>query len=330
MSASNIQSAPSIAVVIPCYRVGRAVLEVIAGIGPRVSSIFVVDDACPERSGDLVEAEVQDARVKLLRHATNGGVGAAVLTGYRAALEAGATIVVKLDGDGQMDPARIDELVAPILRGEADYTKGNRFYDLEGLRQMPTVRLIGNSVLTLMNKASSGYWSSSDPTNGFTAIHASLLRVLPLDKLHPRYFFESDMLFRLGIARAVVADVPMGARYGDETSSLVPHRIVGLFLGKHLQNFGKRLFYGYLLRDFNAASVELLGGLLCLAFGIGFGGWNWIQGSLDNTPSSSGTVMVAGLPVILGVQLLLAFLNHDVQNTPRQVRHPRLSDDQAR
>jgi dolichol-phosphate mannosyltransferase len=330
MSNTPKVSAQIVAVVIPCFRVGAGILEVLAGIGPEVRLIFVVDDACPDRTGDLVTAGCQDERVQVIQHAKNQGVGAAVISGYRAAIAADAQLIVKLDGDGQMDPALIPELIDPILRGEADYTKGNRFHDLEGLRAMPPVRLIGNSVLTLINKASSGYWKSSDPTNGFTAIHAALLQVLPLEKVHERYFFESDMLFRLGLARARVVDVPMHARYAGESSSLVPHRMVGLFLSKHSGNFWKRLFYNYVLRDFSAASVELLAGCMLLFAGSAFGLYTWIQGSRAGAFSSSGTVMLAALPVILGVQMLLAFLNHDVQNTPASVQHKRLLDAQQR
>ena len=232
-----------IAVVMPCYRVRDHVLDILAGIGKEVGRIYVVDDACPERSGDHVEAECSDPRVRVLRHEKNRGVGGATMTGYRAAIEDGAHVIVKLDGDGQMDPGLIATLVQPILDGEADYTKGNRFFEIEGLRTMPSGRLFGNSVLTLINKASSGYWNVNDPTNGFTAIHVELARRLPFEKMHAGYFFESDMLFRVGTLRGVVVDMPMVARYADETSSLVPHTVIGLFLRKNLSNGVKRIFY---------------------------------------------------------------------------------------
>ena len=119
-------SGPHIAAVIPCYRVGRKILDVIRRIGPEVSAIYVVDDACPEASGQLVETEINDPRVHIIRHPRNRGVGAASMTGMMAALADGVDILVKLDGDGQMDPAFIPRLVDPIVRGQADYTKGNR------------------------------------------------------------------------------------------------------------------------------------------------------------------------------------------------------------
>ncbi len=314
-----------IAVVIPCHRVKKTILGVLKAIGPECAAIFVVDDCCPEGSGDLVEAECHDERVRVLRHETNRGVGGATLTGYRAALAAGAEIIVKLDGDGQMDPALISRLVEPIRRGDADYAKGNRFFELEGLAPMPRVRLVGNSLLSFASKASSGYWNIFDPTNGFTAIHAAVARQLPFGKISQGWFFESDLLFRLGALRAVVCDVPMPAVYGGEKSGLVVWRVIGEFARKHAVNTVKRFFYSYYLRNFNIASIEIA---LGLAF-LGFGGWvgitRWIKGSLANVPSTSGTVMLAALPVIVGVQLVLAFLGYDLQNVPRDVLHTRLA-----
>jgi len=284
----------------------------------------VVDDGCPEGSGAAVESACSDPRVRVLRHERNQGVGGATLTGYRAALEDGATVIVRLDGDGQMDPALIPRLVRPILEGEADYAKGNRFFELDGLRAMPPLRLVGNSMLSFASKLSSGYWNVFDPTNGFTAIHAAVLRQLPLDKLSHGWFFESDLLFRLGTIRAVVCDVPMPARYGDEQSSLVVRRVVGEFAWKHLVNTAKRIFYNYYLRNFNIASIEIALGIPLVAFGAWIGVTRWIDGHLHATPATSGTVMLAALPVLVGIQLVLAFLSYDLQNVPRDVLHRRL------
>jgi dolichol-phosphate mannosyltransferase len=154
-----IDRSPRVAVVIPAFRVSRHILDVIRQIGEEVHRIYVVDDACPEQSGALVQTQFQDPRVSVIRHSVNGGVGAAVITGYKAALQDQADIIVKLDGDGQMDPGLVADFVAPIAGGQADYTKGNRFFDLEGLQQMPRIRLIGNAVLSFTNKTSCVPWS---------------------------------------------------------------------------------------------------------------------------------------------------------------------------
>ena len=313
-----------IAVVIPCYRVKSRILDVVSGIGPECQAIYVVDDDCPEGSGDHVEAECRDPRVHVLRHERNQGVGAATLTGYQAALDGGAAVIVKLDGDGQMDPTWIPRLVRPIQDGEADYVKGNRFFDLGDLGAMPRARVLGNSLLSFASKLSSGYWNVFDPTNGFTAIHAAVARRLPLAKLSKGYFFESDLLFRLGILRAVVCEVPMPAVYQDEPSSLVIRRVIFQFAGRHFVNTFKRITYSYYRRNFNIASIEILAGLAFLAFGVWFGTSEWIDGIRANVPATSGTVMVAALPVIVGVQLILAFLSYDLQNVPREILHRRL------
>jgi dolichol-phosphate mannosyltransferase len=312
---------PKIIVVIPSFRVKAHILKVIARIGPEVSRIYVVDDACPEHSGDFVEQHCSDKRVVVLHHEKNQGVGGAVLTGYRAAILDGADVLVKIDGDGQMNPALLPRFVDPIVKGKADYSKGNRFYNLDRISSMPPVRLFGNAVLSFMTKLSSGYWSIFDPTNGYTAIHAKVASHLPMDKISRRYFFETDMLFRLNTLRAVVVDIPMDAVYGEEKSNLRISRILFEFLGKHIRNFGKRIFYNYFLRDMTLASIELVVGTAFLTFGVVFGGVSWFKAVASHTPTPLGTIMLAALPVLLGIQFLLAFLGFDIANVPRQPIH---------
>ena len=320
----------SVAVVIPSYKVTEHILAVIAAIGSECQHIYVVDDACPDRSGTFVREKCRDSRVKVLTHERNQGVGGAVITGYQAALADGCEIIVKIDGDGQMDPALLPYFIAPILRGEADYTKGNRFFHLDGLKSMPGIRLFGNAVLSLLTKLSAGYWDLMDPTNGYTAIHAGVLRLLPLEKLSKRFFFESDMLFRLNIIRAVVLDIPMQARYGDEVSNLKISKIAGEFFWKHLRNFCKRIFYNYYLRDMALASLQLPLGLAFSVFSLLFGGWHWWLSWQTGVAAPLGTVMLAALSALFGVQFLLGFLGHDIGATPRQVLHKRLPGVQQR
>lgn len=314
--------APRVAVVIPSFRVTRHILDVLGRIGAECHLIFVVDDACPDGSGQYVSDHCGDPRVQVVRNPKNLGVGGAVMAGYRAALSAGADILVKIDGDGQMPPELLGRFIKPIIDGTADYTKGNRFYDLSMVRTMPSLRLLGNAGLSFMSKASSGYWDIFDPTNGYTAIHARVAAHIPFDRISNRYFFESDMLFRLNTLRAVVIDIPMSARYNDEVSNLKVSRIFGDFLFGHLRNFSKRLFYNYFLRDMSAASLQLLLGLALITGGAGYGAFKWLIQS--GTPATAGTVMLAALPIILGLQLVLAFLMWDMQAIPRQPVGPRL------
>jgi dolichol-phosphate mannosyltransferase len=310
-----------VAVVIPSYKVKAHILGVIESIGPEIQTIYVVDDCCPEGSGDFVEQNNQDPRVVVLRNPENQGVGGAVMTGYQAALNDDVDIVVKIDGDGQMDPTLIESFISPILLGHADYTKGNRFYDLEKISAMPKMRLFGNAVLSFMTKLSSGYWDLFDPTNGFTAIHTDVVRHLPFNRISRRYFFETDMLFRLNTLRAVVIDIPMDAKYEDEVSNLKISKVVGEFLFKHIRNFGKRVFYNYYLRGMSLASLELPIALVLLVWGGIFGVSHWIDSLNTDIPTPAGTVMLSALPVIIGVQLLLAFIGHDIASSPRHPFH---------
>lgn len=311
-----------IAVVIPSYKVIRYIEGVIAEIGPEVDAIYCVDDACPEDSGTFIEQQIHDGRVRVLRHTSNQGVGGAVMTGYQRAVADGAKVIVKIDGDGQMDPRLLPAFVIPILRGEADYTKGNRFWDMRQIRQMPFLRRVGNLCLSFMAKASAGYWDLFDPTNGYTAIHADIAARLPLASISRRYFFETDILFRLNTMRAVVADVPMDARYGDEVSNLRISQVIGEFALKHLRNFGKRIAYNYFLRDLSIASLELVAAIGLLAFAAVFGCFHWWHSAQTAAGTPVGTVMIATVAVVSGLQFLLAFLSYDISSVPRRPVHP--------
>ncbi|WP_408953697.1 glycosyltransferase family 2 protein [Lysobacter sp. Hz 25] len=321
---AHIAASVRIAVVIPSYKVRRHILGVIDAVGPEVERIYVVDDRCPDDSGRFVEENCKDPRVVVLRHEANQGVGGAVMTGYRAAAADGFGVAVKIDGDGQMDPALLPMFVAPILDGRADYTKGNRFYDLSQIQRMPKIRLIGNAGLSILSKLSTGYWNTFDPTNGYTAIDTRLVAHLPLQRISRRYFFETDILFRLNIARAAVMDIPMDAVYADEESNLKISKIFGEFLGKHIRNFCKRIFYNYFLRDMSAASLELAFGAALIAFGLVYGSWQWAASMRLGVATPAGSVMLAALPVIVGLQFLLAFVSYDVSSVPSRAIAPLL------
>lgn len=315
-----------IAAVIPCYKCSTRILDVVSAIGPEVGAIYVVDDACPEATGDVVCRMVTDPRVKVLRRPKNGGVGAAVLTGFEQALADGAAIIVKLDGDGQMDPGAIPALVSPLQRGQADYVKANRFFAPDHLHGMPGVRIFGNAVLSFLSKLSSGYWNIFDPTNGYFAIDAAVLSLLPFDKIARGFLFECDLLFRLSILRARVVDVPLPARYGDENSNLKVPKVILPFMGRLAVNFLKRLVYSYLIRDFSLGSVYILAGLPMVLFGLIYGITEWMSHALASPPvaASTGVVMLAALPLILGIQFIIAFFAQDVISVPTSAIHPTL------
>lgn len=313
-----------IACVIPCYKERDHILEVIAEVGPEVSHIIIVDDACPDQTGTYVMDNNDDPRVEVIVQQHNTGVGGATLAGYGRASELDVDVIVKLDGDGQMDTSLIPALVRPIQEGHADYCKGNRFEHMDNISAMPKSRIIGNIVLSFMTKLSSGYWNIFDPTNGFTAIHIEAARRLPVDHISNSFFFESDMLYRLGMLRAVVVDIPMSARYGREVSSLNIYKIIPEFTWKHSINSCKRIFFTYFIQQVNFASFQLVVGKLMLLFGVIFGAIKWNQSSVENIPATAGTVILAALPVILGTQFLISFINFDTQNIPKVPLHKRI------
>ncbi|GMR18790.1 MAG: hypothetical protein BMS9Abin33_1233 [Gammaproteobacteria bacterium] len=310
-----------IAVVIPCYQNRNSIAEVLKAIDSDVDVIYVVDDACPEHTGDYVQQSLHEERIQVIRHDKNQGVGGAMVTGYRQALTDGADIIVKIDADGQMDPRLIKKFIRPISEGRADYTKGNRFYTWECLKGMPKRRLLGNALLSLITKISTGYWDIMDPTNGFTAIHSKVLRILPLDKIDKGYFFETDMLHRLNIAKAMVVDIPMKSRYEAHKSSVNLLSTAMLFPGKHLARYIKRIAYQYFIREFNAGTLQLVIGLVLTIFGISFGAWHWIKNLSLGVSTPTGTIMIAALPVIMGFYSLLGALNYDITNVPKQPLH---------
>lgn len=311
-----------IAVVIPAYRAEGSVADVLAGIGDFVKWILVVDDASPDGTAAAVSAAARrDPRIRLLRHEVNQGVGGAVLTGYREAVRLGAEIVVKMDSDGQMDPSHLRALVDPIVRGQADYTKGNRFVHARQLRSMPLLRRVGNLGLSLLTKLASGYWSIFDPTNGYTAIHAAVIPHLNDEAIAPRYFFESSMLLELNLLRAVAKDVYIPSRYGEETSHLSVGKAFCQFPGSLLKGFLRRIWVQYFVRDFSIASLYLVVGFFLLSAGSLFGGFHWWWSLRHEVATPTGTVMLAVLPIILGVQLLIQAVGLDTQSQPVECRH---------
>ncbi|HUR26903.1 MAG TPA: glycosyltransferase family 2 protein [Planctomycetota bacterium] len=312
----------AIGVVIPAYGVEHQIERVIAGIPDYVRAIVVVEDASRDGTRARLRA-LRDPRLVVIEHAENRGVGAAMVTGLERCLQERLDIVIKMDGDDQMDPAYIPELVRPLIAGTADMTKGNRYADLVALRAMPFFRIIGNAGLTFLVKAASGQWSLFDPANGYFAIRTDVLRHMDIQKLPERYFFESGLLIKLGILRAVVLDVAIPARYADEKSSLSITRTLVGFPPRLLWGLMRRLFWRYLVYDFTALSLYLLLGVPALIGGVAYGVTLWVMNHRLNEFAQPGQVMMAVMPIILGAQLVLQAIALDIANTPRTpISHP--------
>lgn len=309
---------PNVVAILPAFKSEKFILDVLSRMPKIVTKVIVIDDACPNFTGQLVQQNINEPKIEVIFNETNLGVGGAVIVGMKRALEANADIIVKLDSDGQMNPEDIPKLLFPILRLEADYSKGNRFNSLDDLQEMPKNRVFGNAILSLMSKVSTGYWSINDPTNGFFAISRGALERIHLGKLRQRWFFESDLLFRLAIIRAVVADVPLRARYAGERSNLKIHKVLFEFISRHTLNFFKRIFYVYYLREWSVVSFELPFGMALSLGGVMAGITLWVNSMENGQPATAGQVMLAVLPIILGFQLLLSVLSLDVANEPKK------------
>jgi dolichol-phosphate mannosyltransferase len=322
ISAGGLSEAPEpllhVAVVIPAYRVEEHIADVIDRVPSCVGSIIVVEDKSPDSTGPLLDELVRiDARLIVIHHEHNCGVGGATKSGYSEALKRGADIVVKLDGDGQMRPDYIESLVSLIVAGDCDYAKGNRFQDWSYLRSMPFTRKVGNLGLSFMIKLASGYWNVFDPTNGFTAVSAKVLRQLDFGRLEDRFLFESSMLVELYRLNVRIKQIPMPAVYNGETSSLSVWRSLIEFPLYLLGALIRRFIHRYIWQDFTAVSLFVIVGVLSILFGVIFGGYQWIRSLETLQPATAGTVMLSAMPVILGFQLLLQAVVLDIENVPK-------------
>ena len=234
-----------VAVVVPAFKEEAHIVATITGIPDFVDLVVVVDDASPDASYqkaiDLQEELGSQAnRLMITRLPINRGVGGAIIHGHKIALLESCDISVVMAGDNQMDPQYLPALLDPIVEGDIDFTKGNRFFSVDALTGMPKYRVIGNAVLGFLTKAASGYWKIFDPQNGYTAITAQALKKIPLDRVQERYDFENDLLVWLSISGARIVDVNIPARYGSEKSTIA--------LGPFIVHVSRTLLLGFLRR----------------------------------------------------------------------------------
>lgn len=303
-------------VVIPCYDAQDTIQGVIESLPEWVDQIIAVDDCSEDGTAQLL-ATLCEPRLIILTHTINRGVGGAMKTGYNEGLKGNAEIFIKVDSDGQMDPSQIWRLLEPILRRQANFTKGNRFLHLKQLKSMPSQRRFGNVLMSFLSKTATGYWNIFDPANGFTAIDRSALEALDFDRLAEGYYFETSMLAALYEVRAPVCDVSIPARYQGEISHLSETQIALEFSFRLLGTFFHRMKSTYFMQDFNAVSVFIIAGLISSLFGIVWGAVQWGIASRAGVTASTGTVMIAVLPIMLGIQLLLQAIVLDVQSVPK-------------
>lgn len=309
----------NIAVVIPAYKVSREIGFVLQSIPRFVKHIIVVNDASPDNTADVITScSSSDPRITVINHLKNQGVGAAMISGFKKCLETNAQIIVKIDGDGQMHADDLPLLLFPLLDGRADFTKGNRFLDSNSLKRMPMIRRLGNIALSFLVKLATGNWHIFDPTNGFLALRREALEAISFQKLDNTYYFEISLLAQLYLAKAMIIDVPIPARYGNEISNLSIKRTLFEFPKKLIKTLGNRILWNYFLIDFSVTSLYLIIGIPLLTFGVLFGGINWFMYASNNLPAPTGTIMIATLSVMLSFQLLLAAISNDVNSIPNK------------
>ncbi len=316
-----------VAVVIPAYRVAAHLSHVIESIPWYVRTIVVVDDGSPDNPAEILRT-VDSSRLVLVAHEQNRGVGAAMMTGFTEALRRGAQICVKIDGDGQMDPALIAKFCRPIILGEADYVKGNRFMSGGCAKHMPLIRKFGNLGLSFMLKMASGYWRIFDPANGYVAVRKETLESLNWDWIAHDYFFESSMLIALHTSRAVVRDFPLEARYAGEASSLNPWRVLRQFPVRLLWCYLRRIWFEYFQYDFGLASLLMLVGVPLLLVGTGLGILYWHRALVSGTQETGGEVMLSALPVLASIQMLIQALALDMDSIAGKSQYGPLLQDE--
>ena len=301
-----------IAVIVPCFGVAAQLPEVLRTMPPFVDHVIVVDDG----SRDDLSAAAAAGGAELLRHEMNLGVAAAMVTGFKRALELQADVVVKMDGDGQMDPSRLPALLGPIVVGEADLAKGNRFLRHRHLKGMPGGRMAGNLALSFLAKLASGYWNVFDPTNGFVALRRQLVEEIEPEKLGPGYYFEISLLCEAYLTGAVARDVAMPARYNDGPSGLSRPATLAVFPFLLLRSSVRRIALKYFVRDFTPVALFLSAGTVAALFGAAFGIENWVKRWGTGLPTPTGTLLIALLPLLVGFQLILQAIVMDVGSVP--------------
>ena len=294
-----------IAVVIPAYNEEAMIATVITTMPDFVDMMIVVDDASADNTVKIVQEEMlRDARVKLIVHENNAGVGAAIATGYKRALADGMDIVAVMAGDGQMPPEDLYRFVEPVALGETDYTKGNRLFRGESWNTIPKYRYFGNAALSLMTKIASGYWHIADFQSGYTAISKIALERLDLDKIYPRYGMPNDLLIKLNIHNFRVRDISTRPVYHQEGKSGIRlHNVIPKITWLLCKGFIRRLFEKYVIRDFHPLVFFYMMGMLLFPLGLLFGLFLFFY-RIFVGPVEATSAMFASLVLISGLQTL--------------------------
>lgn len=298
----------TIGVVVPCFNEEKQIGKVLESMPEYVDKIVVVDDCSRDNTLKVVKKidSKNTDKIHIIEHTKNKGVGSAISSGYIWCRENKIDIAVVMAGDGQMDPIDLDALLDPIAEGVADYAKGNRLITGEAFEKIPFVRYFGNSVLTLMTKAASGYWHVTDSQSGYTALGKRALHLLPLENIFPRYGMPNDFLVTLNIYDMKVVDIPINPLYGiGEKSNMVIHFAIPSILYLMIRLFIKRMVRKYIIRDFHPLIFFYLTGFILTLVAIPLTArilylWLYLRQSI--TPINA---LGTGFIIIMAIQFFL-------------------------
>jgi glycosyltransferase involved in cell wall biosynthesis len=303
----------SVAVVVPAFDEEGLIGTTLVGIPEFVDHVFVIDDASEDATAERART-TGDARVEVISHERNRGVGAAILTGYRRALAAGIDVTCVMAGDNQMAPDDLESIAGPVARCEVDYAKANRLFTGRAWELIPHTRYLGNAVLSLLTKIASGYWHVADSQSGFTAIGRDTLDLLDLDRIYHRYGFPNDMLVHLNVINARVRDVPSRPVYGvGESSGIRLRRVVPSISWLLTKAFFWRMREKYVIRDFHPLVFFYVFGLLFLVIGAALGLTVTVLRILGNQLTVATVVLVA-LLLIAGLLFTLFAMLFDMES----------------
>lgn len=304
-----------VAVVVPAHNEEALIGNTVSTVPDFVDHVVVVDDASTDATAAKARAAGDD-RLEVITHERNQGVGGAILTGHRRAIEIGADVAVVMAGDAQMDPDHLPALLDPIAADGYDFAKADRFFDFGSYQGMPRMRVIGNVVVGFLAKAATGYWHLFDPLNGYTAVRTAALRRLPLDRIRRDYSFECDLLVYLNIIHAKGKDIPVPAVYGEERSGIRLFRAGRKLLWALFRGFWRRMMWKYVLWSFSPVAIFLFSGLALCLWGIGFGIGITIA-TMGPPVASAATVLMSVGPLLVGINLVIVAWVLDVLESPR-------------
>jgi glycosyltransferase involved in cell wall biosynthesis len=305
-----------IAALVPAYNEEKLIKKTIQSMPDFVDLIIVVND-CSQDNTAVEIRSAKEKRVMLIEHHKNTGLGGAIKSAVREAKKQEVEIGVVMAGDNQMDPHYLPALLDPICEEDYDMTKANRFYSSDGYNNMPKYRVFGSIVLAFMTRVTSGYWNIMDPQNGYVAYGPKVLERLNFEKITNGYALENDILINLNILGLRIKEIPVKAVYGEEVSHMKMWKIIPQFTWFLFLGFFRRIFKKYVLRGIHPIALFFFSGTLLFMWGLGFGAIKWIESINTGVAATTGTVMLAALPLLMGFEMLLWAFVLDIQEQPK-------------